>query len=316
MNASLVTISIFVGVALLVGALISLANDLFFHYRFLLAQRMDEFTGRTRGDGHSSLFKDLKQLDMQASAARPAWRTRFEEFVEQSGLGVKPAHLVIIAVVCGVVTALLAMFISGHWWMAPIGLLPGLVAPAYYVRWKRARRLKLFTLQIPEAFDTIGRAVQAGQTVPGALQIIGDDFPSPIADEFRNCTDQQSLGIPHDVALRGLARRTGIMEIRILVVALLVQARAGGDLVELLHNLSAMARGRLKLQQKIRATTGEGRMQALVLMVLPFVAFLFLLVISPTYVSALLNAPLLLCGTIVAQCLGALWIRRIVTLEY
>src|SRR6185503_11619850 len=118
--------------------------------------------------------------------------------------------------------------------------------------------------------------------------------------------EQQNLGIPHDTALRELARRTGIMELRILVVGLLVQSRSGGNLAELLANLSLLARKRLKLQQKVKALTGEGRMQAAVLLVLPLVSFASLLVLAPDYVSILFRHPALLVGALVAQVIGAI----------
>jgi tight adherence protein B len=162
----------------------------------------------------------------------------------------------------------------------------------------------------------ISRAVSAGQTVPAALQIIAQDFERPICEEFALCYEQQNLGMSRESALRKLAKRTGIMELQIFVVAVLVQAKSGGDLVELLDNLAAMVRKRLKLKDRIRALTGEGRMQALVLIVLPIMAFLGVLLIAPDYAQSLLDRPWLLAGTAGAQLMGAMWIRQIVNFEY
>jgi tight adherence protein B len=105
------------------------------------------------------------------------------------------------------------------------------------------------------------------------------------------------------------------MELQLFVVALLVQSRSGGDLVELLDNLSTMATKRLRLRDRVRALTGEARMQAVVLMVLPVIAFACLSVFSPNYVAELLERPGVLCFTTTAQVVGALWIRRIVSFE-
>jgi tight adherence protein B len=210
----------------------------------------------------------------------------------------------------------LSLFVTKRWWVAPIGLTAGLAAPVSYVRLKCRLRMRRLALQLPEAFDAIGRAVRAGQTIPAAFQIVGDDFESPISDEFRRCYEEQNLGMPHETALRNLAARTGIMELRILVVALLVQSRSGGNLVELLSNLSMMVRKRVKLQQKVKALTGEGRMQAAVLIVLPVLAFASLLVLSPHYVGSLLERPGLLVVAGVAQLVGAVWIRRIANFEF
>ncbi|MGC3966603.1 MAG: type II secretion system F family protein [Pirellulales bacterium] len=117
-------------------------------------------------------------------------------------------------------------------------------------------------------------------------------------------------------ALRGLARRTGIMELRILVVALLVQSRSGGNLVELLSNLSAVVQKRLRLEQRLRALTSEGRMQAAVLTVLPALAFGALYVLAPDYLSTLLQHPSLIVAAVVAQILGTIWIRLCIRVNY
>jgi tight adherence protein B len=204
-------------------------------------------------------------------------------------------------------------------WFAPLAipLVAGfgfaLVPLALFV--KRLSRQKKLSRQLPEAFQMISRSVSAGQTVPAALRIIADDFDEPISEEFALCYEQQNLGISRETSLRKLAQRTGIMELQLFVVALLVQERSGGDLVGLLDNLAAMIRKRLKLQNRIRALTGEGRMQASVLIVLPIAALAAMLVLSPEYAQSLLDRPWLLGIAAGAQTLGALWIRRIVNFE-
>jgi tight adherence protein B len=177
-------------------------------------------------------------------------------------------------------------------------------------------RQRKLSRQLPEAFAMISRAVRAGQTIPSALQIIAEDFDPPISTEFARCYEQQNLGISRESALRQLAKRTGIMELQILVVALLVQAKSGGNLVELLDNLSTMIRKRLKLKDRVRALTGEGRMQALVLSILPVAALVGIIVLAPEYSQCLLERPWLLAGTAAAVAAGAFWVRRIVNFEY
>jgi tight adherence protein B len=106
------------------------------------------------------------------------------------------------------------------------------------------------------------------------------------------------------------------MELQILVVALLVQIRAGGNLAELLGNLSQMVQKRLRLQERVRALTGEGRMQAAVLIALPTVAFVLLLFIARDYVMTLWAYPSLLAASLTAQFVGAIWIRRCIHFDY
>ena len=100
-----------------------------------------------------------------------------------------------------------------------------------------------------------------------------------------------------------------------MVVALLVQSRSGGNLSALLTSLSTMVRKRLKMQQRMKSLTGEGRMQAAILMALPALAFVILIVVAPEYSAVLLARPWLLLTTGMAQLLGVLWIRQIVRCE-
>ena len=119
-----------------------------------------------------------------------------------------------------------------------------------------------------------------------------------------------------DTSLRMLARRTGIVELQIFAVVLLVQSRSGGNLVELLGELTDTVYKRLKFKQRVRALTSEGRMQAAVLIVLPTVAFIGLHFVSPDYVATLHQHPKVLAITVAAQLLGALWIRRYLKCDY
>jgi tight adherence protein B len=176
--------------------------------------------------------------------------------------------------------------------------------------------MRKLLVQLPQALDVVGRAIQAGKTIPAAFQIVADDLQPPIADEFRRCYEQQHLGISFDSSLRGLAERSPLMEMRIFIVALLVQAKSGGNLVELVRDISGVVKNRLKLEQRVKALTGEGRMQAAVLIVLPTAALGLLWILAPDYIAVLLEYPSLIVAALAAQAVGAVWIRRCIQIEY
>ena len=294
-----------------------------FRYQNAIEERFQELANpKTDLAKTSTVFRDLRQLRAQAASVQSDLQTRWAEFVEQSGVEVTVAQLATWSMGFAVLVPLLTLAIRGclawaiPWYAIPLVSPIGLLVPLSYVHLKRSARIHKLCLQLPEAFDVMNRAIRAGQTVPAAMQIIANDFESPISDEFMCCYEQQNLGMSMESALRNLARRTGVMELRIFVVALLVQCRGGGNLVEILNTLSEMTRKRLWLHSKVLALTGEGRMQANVLMVLPVVAFIALMVLAPNYVSSLLRFPRVLVMTAVAQVLGCLWIRRIVNFDF
>jgi tight adherence protein B len=190
--------------------------------------------------------------------------------------------------------------------------LAGAAMPWLYVEVRRKQRVWQLTLQLPDAFDAMSRALRVGQTTTAAFQRVAQDFQSPVRDEFAYCWEQQHLGIATDVSLRDLARRSGILEMQIFAVALIMAGVTGANLAELLSKLSGLIRTRIKLRAKVRALTGESRMQAVVLSVLPLIIFIALWFLNREYASQLLRHRTLLLGTIASVALGAVWINRIV----
>jgi tight adherence protein B len=180
---------------------------------------------------------------------------------------------------------------------------------------RKARQHKLRT-QLPDAFDLMSRVVRAGQTMSQALLAVSDEFAPPVAAEFAYCYEQQNLGLSPELTLRDLARRNGLLEIKIFVMAMLVQQQTGGNLAELLDKLSAVVRDRFRIQGAIKALTAEGRMQAVVLLILPLALFLMMLFTNPDYAQVLLDNPQLIAGTLVCEAVGAVWIRKIVNFDF
>lgn len=312
----LITVITFAGVTSCAGVVFFLVYRTIFQYEESIRRRLGEIEVKAAGNGISRLL-DRKQLARQSEAHSQwgDWRARLLSLIEQAGIRHDPAHLAGVGVGLALAFGGAAYVLTRMLWTVPIVGMLGLSLPWMYVLKMRSNRLMKMTKQLPGALDVISRAVNAGQTVLSTFQIIADDFPSPLGDEFRNCYEQQNLGISHDMALRGLARRTGIMEIRILAVALIVQAKSGGSLQDVLSKLSAMVRKRLLLRQKVRTLTGEGRMQAAVLIALPFVVFGAMYCLNREYATVLLERPWLLTGCVVSQLLGSLLIYKLIQIE-
>jgi len=314
MSPTWVTLFTFAGTTLFVGGAVSAIYEIFFRYPAALRQRLSGVGGKTKGDQGASLL-DIKQL-VESAKTQSDWRTWARSIVEQSGVRVQVKTLLILSFSLAATLALAAGIASQRWWGAELACAAGFAIPSAYVWSQRRARIRRMTVQFPDALDAISRAVRAGQTVPAAFQMVAADFPMPICAEFRYCYEQQNLGLSYDAALRNLTQRTGIMELRILVVALLVQSRSGGNLSELLANLSTTVRKRLVLQQKVKALTGEGRMQAAVLITLPVVVFIAMYFLNRDYAQILLDRPWLLAGCLVSQTVGAAVIYKLIQIDY
>jgi tight adherence protein B len=317
----LLSILTFLCVTLAIGGAYSIASDLFLRDRTRVSRRVDdEFRKRQRAKAEkSTLFKNLSQLRADAASESDASRASLAErltlMIEQSGLEIAPQKLLLLSagvgLLLGIVGTLVRGFIAGG-----IAIVVGAGLPILYVRIKRNARLDKLRSQLPDAFDLMSRVIRAGQTMSQALLAVADEFPPPVAAEFSYCYEQQNLGLPPDESYRDLSRRTGLVEIKIFVLGLLVQQQTGGNLAELLDKLSVILRERFRIRGVIQSLTAEGRLQALILMGLPPILFLVLLVINNEYARKLFEHPKLMIGTLVSEGIGAIWIRKIVNFEY
>jgi tight adherence protein B len=316
---ALLPILTFVAVVTAIGGVYSILSDLYLRDRTRVNQRVDdEFRKRQRERAKKSLLnKDLSQLFAEAEGGRaPGLRQWFEAMVEQSGLDITPRRLQVIAAASGLGLGAVCGLLRQSLVTGVVGALAGAAAPLLYVQFKRNARLEKLRSQLPDAFDLMGRVIRAGQTVSQGLLAVADEFPQPIAGEFSYCYEQQNLGLSSEDTFRDLGRRTGLLEIKIFVLALLVQQQTGGNLAELLDKLAAIVRDRYRIRGQIKSLTAEGRLQGAVLLALPLGIFLIMMAINRDYASVLLLHPYLIVGTLISEALGALWIRSIVNFDF
>ena len=321
MNPILLLILTFGAGIAVVAAAYSILSDLYFRDRSRVSDRIDdEFRKRQRERARKALvFKDLSRFAADAGGdleAPPDLRMRLHAMVEQSGLDLTVQQLLTIAVAAGLGCGLLGGLARQSVLVAAVAATVGVGAPLAYVQFKRKARLEKLLSQLPDTFDLMSRVVRAGQTMSQALQAVADEFAQPVAGELSYVYEQQNLGLSPEVTMRDLARRTGLLEVKIFVTAVIVQQQTGGSLAELLDKLSQIIRQRYRTRGQIKTLTAEGRMQAIILLALPIVMFFGFLITMPEYESKLLEHPVLIWTTLSFELLGALWIRKIVNFDF
>ena len=186
-----------------------------------------------------------------------------------------------------------------------------------YIMLARARTARLIKIeeQLPEAADFLSRAMRAGHSFTNVLQMVGTELPEPLATEFRATHEEINYGVPMNEALHNLADRIPLTDLRYLVIAVVIQRESGGNLAEILGNISHIIRERLKLVAKVRVLSAEGRMSAWVLGLMPICVMVFMTIMNPRYVSVLWTDPAGIkmmwygAGMIV---IGVFWIRRLI----
>lgn len=285
-------------------------------------QRMEQaMRMRQKEQARASLID--KEIYQQAAdglvelRVRRSIRDRLSQLLTQSGLALQPAQVIL----GGAGAALLVSLPVGvawpqHWVWGLVAAVIALPLPLLYVLWCRKRRSNRLREQLPEAFDLMCRTMRSGQTIAQALQSVADEFPPPIAAEFGFCYDQQNLGLSPEAAMRDLALRTGLLELKIFVMAVTVHRQTGGNVSILLEKLAKVVRERQKLLGSIKALTAEGRMQGVILLALPPAILGIMFFMNRPYVLTLFDHPSLLVGMSVSMALGALWMRKIVNFDF
>jgi tight adherence protein B len=219
--------------------------------------------------------------------------------------------------------ALGALFIASlvpllHWSFAALAAVAAGALPLLFVLRKRAKRMLKIVEQLPDALDLISRALRAGHAFPSGLQMVGEEAHDPIAGEFRTVHDEINFGVAVPAALTNLVNRVPSPDMRHFVIAVLIQRETGGNLTELLANISALIRERLKLLMKVRVLSAEGRLSAWILCALPFFVATVVNLINPGFMAVLWTDPMglyMIYAALVMMLLGALWMRKIIRIR-
>lgn len=259
----------------------------------------------------SEAAEDFKQLQ-----ARTTFRERLVAMVDQSGTDISARKLTGYAILGGMAAGLLTLLIFRNGYLGLFAVALGGLVPVLYVVAIRARRLRKLQGQLPDAFDLMSRTLRAGQTTSQALQSVADEFSAPVCEEFGICYDQQNLGMSPELAMRGLAKRTGLLEIKIFVLAVMVHRQTGGNMAELLEKLATVIRQRQRIHGMIKSLTAEGRFQAMILLALPPFMLVVMYSVNRAYVMTLFDYPALLVGMFASMTIGALWMMKIVNFDF
>jgi tight adherence protein B len=280
----------------------------------------------TRGE-RLALLRDemLSRIPVFDTLLRRSERiSRLQVLLEQAGLNIRAGNVLIFSVISAAMVALAAFAVSGplpHNETVPFvcaAAALGAVLPYSYAARRRTLRFQKFEELFPEAIDTLGRAVRAGHAFTMALEIVCNEFSEPVATEFRKLYEEQKYGMPVRDALVNLTERVPLVDVKFFATAVMLQRETGGNLAEILDNLSYMIRERFKILRQVRVYTAQGRLTMMLLMGLPPVIVITMLIVSPGFIQPLFNDPIghmLIAAGITLQTIGYFVIRRIIQIQ-
>ena len=202
--------------------------------------------------------------------------------------------------------------------VAVFAVVIGAVIPIMLLQFKATATRKKMEEQFPVALDVFVRGLRAGHPIAAALDLLTIEMPDPIGSEFGLAVDEVTYGAELRDALQAMADRWDLDDMRMFVVSLSVQSETGGNLAEILENLSHVIRERHSMMLKVRALSSEGRMTAIMLTILPVGTFSALFILSPAFYLDVADDPAFVPGfvtLIVMYCIGFYIIRRMIDLK-
>lgn len=312
------------------GAVVLLAETVL---RWLVSRRSEAKAINKRlqligtGAGQEERFNVLRRVQSTIPAGLPLsiepYALRLERMLIQAQVAIPASHLMLGLLIAPVAIFFLLLLLMASWWgmgissgriivSAAFALLLGAALPIMYLNFRATRIRKKMQDQFPVALDVFVRGLRAGHPIAAALELLTVEMPDPIGTEFGLAVDEVTYGAELRDALQTMAERWDLDDMRMFVVSLSVQNETGGNLAEILENLSKVIRERAGLLMKVRALSSEGRMTAVMLTVLPIFTFVVLFLFNPRFFLDVANDPFFIPGF---TALGLLYLTGFITIR-
>jgi tight adherence protein B len=322
MSALLIALVVFALVAFLAFAVFSLFDQRSAQARLIKERLANEKKApELAAEEELALLRDEQLSRIPAIdnlLRRSARASDLQKMLAQAGTDLKVGNFLGFSALAGIGATILAYLFSGRVEVAWIALLFGFIVPYGYFSYKRNKRFEKFEELFPEAIDTLARAVRAGHAFTTALEMITSEVSEPIAGEFRQLYEEQKFGMPVRDALLNLTDRVPLVDVKFFVTAVMLQRETGGNLAEILDNLSYVIRERFKIQRQVRVYTAQGRLTMALLMGMPPIIVATMLVLNPSFIRPLFTDPIghtLLVAGITLQTIGYFVIRKIIRIQ-
>jgi tight adherence protein B len=318
----LIAISVFVVVALAVFVVVSLLDE-----RSSKARLLRERLSNVQKAPEREAGEELALLRDEVLSKIPAFDNllrrwpriaRLQTMLEQGDVKSRAGNVVLLCLVSGAGMGLLVLLFSGFPQFAWLGAILGAFLPYSYASYKRTKRFQKFEEIFPEAIDTLARAVRAGHAFTTALELIASEIADPVASEFRKLFEEQKFGLPVRDALVNLTERVPLVDVKFFVTAVMLQRETGGNLAEILDNLSYVIRERFKIMRQVRVHTAQGRMTMMLLMGLPPIIIITMQAMNPSFIRPLFEDPIghaLIVVGITLQTIGYFVIRKVIQIQ-
>jgi tight adherence protein B len=286
-----------------------------------LKKRLNEIEQEMGGESLSSLLREKYLRDLspweRSLESMPAMEG-LSTIIEQAGHSILAYRLVALSVGAAIAAGGVAYGFTNQVLIAALAFAAGGAAPFLKIFKDRTKRIQKIEEQLPEAIDMMKRALRAGHPFSGALKLVSEEMPEPTAKEFKTTFADLNYGNDVRRAMLGMLQRIPSVPVMALVTSILVQKETGGNLAEILGQISTVIRGRFRLERKVRTLSAEGRLSTWVLALVPLVLFAVIWITTPDYLPTLVEddfGKMLIGYGLVSAVIGVFWIRRIIRID-
>lgn len=243
---------------------------------------------------------------------------QFSLLIEQANAPYTLGFYLLLAALLGAIGATVAVVFRLGLAIGLVLALAGAALPYLFLVFRKEQRMQKFQRQFPEALELLARAMRAGHSFASALKMVSDEFGDPAGPEFARVVEEINFGVAAPQALANLTKRVESQDLKFFVVAVIVQRETGGNLAEIVEKIGTLIRQRFVLQGKIRVLAAEGKLSAVVLVLLPVALSLYFFITQRAYIMTLVTDPIghvMVASAIVMMALGVLVMRRMVQIK-
>lgn len=250
--------------------------------------------------------------------AKLSFTPKFQTVLDQCNVN-RSAPKLLVNMFAAATCAAAVLLVLGIHPIGALGVGAGVfIVPILYFFKRRKKRMNRLIEQLPDVFEMLSQALRAGHSLASGMQLISKQLPDPAGTEFGRVFHEQNLGLKIEEALRNLAERVSLLDVRFFVTAVLIQRQTGGDLAEVLDKIGSVIRDRIQLFGMVKALTAEGRLSGYVLLALPPLVFFVMLFVNRDYANMLIDTPagrMMTTVAIVMQLMGWAMIKKIVNIK-
>jgi len=291
-------------ILLIIGVIVSSNSE-----RVLVEKRLAQYLD---ADGKNSADRQNQNSVITDWVSKRVEKTSFGDRVarnlSRADMKFKVGEYFVLILVCILVGGLFTWFIGNKSMIsAGIGAIGGAFGPGIYMKSQQKKRLQKFNDQLSDMLNLMVNGLRAGYSTMQAMEAISKELPSPICDEFRRVIQEMQIGISMETALDNLLRRIPSEDLDFVVTAINVQREVGGNLSEILDNISFTIRERVRIKGEVRVLTSQVRTSGSVLSLIPFFLVLVLWFLNPEYLMSVTQGGPIITSAIICVVLGLIF---------